>query len=450
MKDGGPLDLQTLISSYDPQAYRSFIHGDLHFEDELPAISLFSGAGIGDLGFSRAGFIFRAQLEMNSKRTSVCKLNFPGSAVIEGSVEDRWTDLVDAYRSVEGGPPRLAFLGPPCQGLSTANHANGSSSRSQVPSNDDRNYLCFAAVPALKELKPEIVALENLPGFVMKLIRDPDTGDIRPLADAFASRFPEYVRRDHLVEFADHGVPQRRRRLLMLLLRRDSVWGRNIASNPRGGLPPPTHDRRPEDGLLPWPTSGDTLARYPELDSRAAETATDPADPFHTVPTYTILRYSWISAIPRGSGGTAYHNDTCPNCHKKEIPRDSATCTGCGAIMTVRPWIIGSGGEPRLIKGRHTSYRRMLTDLPVGTITTSNGHFGSDSKLHPRQNRVLSLREVLDHQSVPRDFRWYEEGQPMPKDLIRTATGDSVPPWFTFRLGLNMILVGQGLDFEST
>ncbi len=77
----------------------------------------------------------------------------------------------------------------------------------------------------------------------------------------------------------------------------------------------------------------------------------------------------------------------------------------------------------------------MPSDLPVTTITTNSNHFGSDNKIHPWQNRVLSLREVADHQTIPRTFLFHNGTEAFQSEVARIAVGEAIPPWFTYALG---------------
>ncbi|MEE9173896.1 MAG: DNA cytosine methyltransferase [Thermoplasmata archaeon] len=412
-----------------PKDLRAFLKGETGREPDLPAASLFSGAGVGDWGFRKAGFDFVAFLEKDPKRARVIELNFPESEVVIGPAEEKLDAFVEA--ASRHGSLRLLSVTPPCAGLSPAGQWKSGSPWSKSPSSEARNLLVFAAAKAVNRLRPVFVFIENVRGFLTRRISVDDGESPMPPLRVFLDRVEGYHAFVDLTQTADYGVPQRRKRFVALFTRKD-VFPDNPA---KGIFPDRTHDRKGANELERWPWAVDTLADYPLLDGRNRELARDPRDPLHVVPSYTRMRYDWVSRIPPHSGKSAYENAGCEKCGRRDLPPWIARCGRCRAVVRGRPRIYDAPGRVRLIKGQHTSYRRMSSDLPVPTITTNNGHYGGDTKIHPWQNRVLSVREVLDHQTVPRDFNWPTyRGRPW-VTLIRESVGESVPPWFTFRIG---------------
>src|SRR6478672_3191959 len=85
----------------------------------LPAASLFSGAGIGDLGFRAAGFDVLTQCEIEPDRAALAALNFPESDVLVADVwqaEDRFVESVPA--KLVRRELFLLCCTAPCQGMS--------------------------------------------------------------------------------------------------------------------------------------------------------------------------------------------------------------------------------------------------------------------------------------------------------------------------------------------
>jgi DNA (cytosine-5)-methyltransferase 1 len=87
----------------------------------------------------------------------------------------------------------------------------------------------------------------------------------------------------------------------------------------------------------------------------------------------------------------------------------------------------------------------MVPNLPVGTITTASGHLGSDAKIHPWENRILSPRECADAQTIPRSFEFRGNGGSCSGGLVREVVGEAIPPWFTFLHGLALRSLLNGL-----
>jgi DNA (cytosine-5)-methyltransferase 1 len=78
----------------------------------------------------------------------------------------------------------------------------------------------------------------------------------------------------------------------------------------------------------------------------------------------------------------------------------------------------------------------MSATRPAPTITTNTSHIGSDFKIHPWENRVLSTLECADIQTVPRFYDWspaLDRGQ---NYLIRNVIGEAFPTYFTYLHGL--------------
>ena len=102
--------------------------------------------------------------------------------------------------------------------------------------------------------------------------------------------------------------------------------------------------------------------------------------------------------------------------------------------MSNRPHVVCRGGA-RLVRGFKSSYRRMPSDLPSRTITTNTSHLGSDYKIHPWENRVLSALECADLQTVPRWYDWTPALTRGRQYTIRNVVGEAFPPYFTYLHG---------------
>ena len=86
-------------------------------------------------------------------------------------------------------------------------------------------------------------------------------------------------------------------------------------------------------------------------------------------------------------------------------------------------------GERRIIKGFDSAYRRMTWDTPAGTLTQNFQYEASDKKLHPDQNRVLSVYEGLVLQTISEyDYKFEIGGKTIRRNLCCQIIGESVPP----------------------
>jgi DNA (cytosine-5)-methyltransferase 1 len=416
----------------------AFMNGELSIpRPRLPSLSLFSGAGIGDYGYKLAGFRFRVFADLERKRLDVCQANNRGSVCVSGDLTETWPEVVRKYRSLARGcKPALMTGMPPCEAMSWANSWVRARPRGKF-STDPRNELAIVVTRVAHELKPRVLVMENVIGILSTRIRDEELGKTDTVAQIVVDRLPDYECWPAIVQFADYGVPQRRLRTLLTFIRRGDLAARSLLRY--GALPYPaeTHDRYGRLGRLPWIAARDFLGepRFPSLDSRSPETARDPADPLHFVPVYNAQRYALIERIPPHTGKSAYDTDICPACGAGRQSRTEARCWSCSSPLWTRPIVLKGGDEPRLIIGSNTAYSRMPADLPVATVTTANGHIGSDAKIHPWENRLLSPRECSDAQTIPWTFRWPFKDSRGNGVLLRSAIGDAIPPWFTYLHG---------------
>lgn len=403
-------------------------------ENSLPAVSLFSGAGLSDLGYERAGFKFLIHSEIEHSRIRLCAENHPGSICLEGDLLWKWREVVSEYWNQADSPPALVAVTPPCQGMSSSNPGRGKISDPKT--SDDRNLLIMAAVPVINALQPRIIVVENVPQMLKRVV-DLGDGQCCRVVDAFqqgvGSNYAFFL---HIVQMADYGIPQDRRRAILVAIRSSENCIQELRSSQLLPLPVPTHDVEPRNGLLPWVTLEEWLKHmdYSPLDAGSVETSKNESDCLHRIPHYGSDRYSMVSDIPAHSGKSAYQNSTCRGCEFQEVP-EGISCPKCGDIMRNRPHVVDKNGNYRLIKGFKSSYRRMYPKRPAPTVTTSSSHLGSDYKIHPWENRVLSIRECADLQTIPRFFDWSWAFDNRQIYLIRRVVGEALPPWFTFLHG---------------
>jgi DNA (cytosine-5)-methyltransferase 1 len=82
------------------------------------------------------------------------------------------------------------------------------------------------------------------------------------------------------------------------------------------------------------------------------------------------------------------------------------------------------------MKGFTSAYKRMTYDKPASALTRNLSYACSDNKLHPEQNRVLSLYEAFRLHTLDRyDYQWRRrDGRPVKDKTIREIIGESIPP----------------------
>lgn len=429
---------------------------------------MFSGAGVGDVGLEAAGFTHVVANELVDSRADLLALNLPSAKVVRGDA----TELVDEIcqvslsliRNQGSDGPYLLFATPPCQGMSPNGMGKllNNARRGLRPGFDPRNRLILPALAVASRLRPRWVIFENV-GQMQNTVIEEDGGSLVRIVDLIPRTLgQDYSGAFYEVEFADYGLPQRRKRLITVYTRDD----RAKASFSRGHalIPPRTHARYPCAGLRPWVSLKEAIGQFPVLDAKSKATASDAKNPMHSVPVLDPKKYEWIRHTPEN--GSAFDNQCInPDCMFQENPRHGAArdgnginraredtplhCERCGSLLP-RPFVQDSEGTMRFMRGYTSAYKRMSWDLPASTLTQNLRYPSSDHTLHPTQNRVLSLAEANKIQSISEfDYRWGPvtiDGELLslaPATLIAECIGESVPPLFTHLLGNHVVALTE-------
>ena len=416
------------------QAVRDFIgQSRPTVESHWTAVSLFSGAGLSDLGYEMAGFRFIVQVEVDHRRAAIGSDNFPMSQWLTCDVRESEKEITAAYRRSTSRRLDLLVATPPCQGMSSSNASRGKRQTPQARALEAKNRLLLEVMPVARLLKPKVIVIENVRQ-VLTLEVEHD-GRKRKAVDLLCIGLPEYDVFPRVVNVADYGVPQVRKRAVVVAVHKDESWLDWMLLRQRLPLPDPTHAELPTNGGRPWISIREWLEtmEYEPLDAKSKENARG-THPLHFVPAYGPDRYRQVSEIPGYSGRSAYDNDVCPSCGSQDVEVGLILCPDCGRVMCNRPYI-ERDGQPALVRGFQSSYRRMSPSRPAYTITTNSSHIGSDFKIHPWQNRVLSILECADLQTVPRFFDWTRAREDRTFYLIRNLIGEAFPTYFTFLHG---------------
>lgn len=336
----------------------------------LIAVDLFSGCGGLTQGLKRAGFRVIGAIDNDPLSVETYRANHPEVFVFEADIRE--VSVVSFRKRLglrKGGLDLLAGC-PPCQGFSTLRTLNGT-----VGVEDPRNDLLFEFQRFVEELRPKAVMMENVPG----LARD-------RRFERFLSRLEQLgYRGDHRVlNAADYGVPQRRRRLIYL-----AGFGKRIP------FAPASPKRK---------TVGDTIGSLPR--------AGGSGDPVHDIPERRSSKvFELIKRIPRNGGSRSdLPASEQLSCHRK--------CDGFYDIYGRMAW-----GD-------------VAPTITSGCFNPSKGRF-----LHPEENRAITMREAALLQGFPRRYKFPTTNN---KTALALMIGNALPPPFIAAHGRSVIRVLRG------
>ncbi len=319
------------------------------------AIDLFCGAGGLSEGLRQAGFRVVGAVEVDSLACSTYRLNHKRVKVWQNDI--RSVTGTGMMKSLKLRPGELDLLAacPPCQGFSAMRTKNGTRRN-----RDRRNDLIFDVLRIIRSTRPKSVMLENVPGLA-------DNKRFAVFTKALKSLGYQTVAR--VLNTANYGVPQRRRRLVLLASKIGQPTFAEITE-------PCRTVRQVIAGLTPPERSRDPIHNYPVKRSK------------------TVAER--IQRIPQDGGSrSALGSDQLP-CHQR-------------------------------LEGFRDVYGRMAWDKPSPTITggcinPSKGRF-----LHPSANRAITLREAALLQTFPKDYRFLMEKG---RYAVALLIGNALPPEF--------------------
>lgn len=407
----------------------------------MNAISLFASGGIGDLALKSCGVNILVANELLHDRCQVLEYNYPETTIIQGDIWSKKSEIIDeTKRLLKAKSLDILYATPPCQGMSKNGRGTllnniRKGNRSEF---DERNRLIIPTLQIAKELMPQFIVLENVSEMKDTYIQD-DEGRIVNIIEYIKITLGDlYAGNAEVVEFADYGVPQRRKRLITVFSRNENL---KLYFNSNGTfLPDRTHSPSGLNQTKKWVTVRDSISSLPKLDAEVIDSAISEI-PYHRVPLLDSEKYYWVSNTPPEKGAfdnqcikCGYEKNPTHGSEKNEfgVNRSKVTtpirCLNCNELLP-RPWVIRNG-EYMLMKGFTSSYKRMSWDKPSNALTTNLSYACSDSKIHPEQNRVLSLYEAfLLHTISDFDYEWKRKDNLKVSDkTIREIIGESIPP----------------------
>ena len=181
------------------------------------AIDLFAGAGGFSLGMKMAGFKVLVAVGIDKWATQTYRLNQKGTIVVERDIQTITGEELMKIAKVKKGELDMLFGGPPCQGFTFI-----SKNRSI---DDPRSKLMYEFIRMVKEIKPKMFLIENVPG--MFAFKDFFIFLMETLEKC------KYAVRCLMMDAVSYGVPQYRKRIFIQGVREDLGF--------LPVFPPPTH-----------------------------------------------------------------------------------------------------------------------------------------------------------------------------------------------------------------
>jgi DNA (cytosine-5)-methyltransferase 1 len=329
------------------------------------AIDLFCGCGGLSLGLELAGFEVLGAVDIDSLAVDTYAANHPTVKIWKTDIRKLTVPQVMRDLSLRKGELDVLAGCPPCQGFSTMRTLNGA-----VATDDNRNDLVLTVVKFVRGLRPKAVMLENVAGLAEDARFTTFRGELEKLG---------YVVNWGILNAKDYGVPQRRRRLVLL-----AGLGKKIDF---GAIAPPT------------PTVRDTIGQLPP-----AGTSGDPPHDIQERRSERIRRL--IAGVPHDGGSRKdLPTEFQLECHKK-----------CNGFKDV--------------------YGRMAWDEASPTITGGCFNPSKGRFLHPDQDRAITLREAALLQTFPQDYRFPNCSN---KASVALLIGNALPPEFVRRHALKIV-----------
>lgn len=322
------------------------------------AIDLFCGAGGLTQGLRQAGFNVVGAVENHPTYAESYQLNHPKTNLKLCDITEIDPSKYRKELGLKVGELDLLAGCPPCQGYSTIG------TRNRGKKNDPRNELVYEVLRFALAFKPKTIMMENVPA----LASDERLKKLREKLENVGYKIDVKV-----LKMSHYGVPQVRRRMIMLASKLNSI---EVVKQ--------------------------------ELDDDRMKTVRDA-----------------ISFLPpAGQTGDLLHGDTDKRTDKIKklismIPKDGGSRTDLGEEYQLECHKRTSGFKD--------VYGRMAWDKPSPTITGGCNNPSKGRFLHPEENRVITLREAALLQTFPIDYKFSLQSG---KTGVATMIGNALPPTF--------------------
>ena len=336
-------------------------------DDRLTYISLFSSAGVGCYGFKMHGFECIATNEIIERRINVQKFNdkckyetgYICGDIAEESVKHRLFNEVEWWKKHEKiSNVTVVIATPPCQGMSVANHK-------KAENEIVRNSLVIESIKIIEKICPLFFIFENVPAFMKTICTDTD-GTEKTISEAIDAHLGvKYATYSQVINFKNYGACSSRSRTVVIGVRKDL----SDFISPFELFPDYQEEKtlREVIGNLP------ALQEFGEISK---------SDIYHAFREYPEHMRSWIADLKEGE--SAFDQSDLSKVPHKVVNGE--------IVVNIR-----KNGD---------KYRRQYWDKVGPCIHTRNDQLASQNTIHPSDDRVFSIRELMMMMTIPNSFRW--------------------------------------------
>ncbi|MFR8865883.1 MAG: DNA cytosine methyltransferase [Faecalibacterium prausnitzii] len=338
-------------------------------DKSLTYVSLFSCAGVGCYGFKQEGYHCIATNELVQRRLNVQKFNSKceyDSGYISGDItsietKEKIYAEIDKWKKLGNDRVDVVVATPPCQGISVINHKKNEHDLK-------RNSLVVESVEIIQSIRPRVFIFENVQAF-QKTICTTKSGNNIAIGDYIHNALgEEYVITGRVLNFMNYGSNSSRTRTLVIGVDKEY---KNLFT-PYELFPSYRTERTLRDVIgngkfksLAW---GEICA----------------TDFYHAFRTYDLKMRSWIHDLKEGE--SAFNN---------KDPQK-------------RPHRIVNGKIVENIQKNRDKYTRQRWDRFIQCVHTRNDLLAAQNTIHPIEDRVFSIRELMEMMSIPYEFRWVD------------------------------------------
>lgn len=390
----------------------------------LTYISLFSCAGVGCFGFKKAGFECIATNELIERRLNVQKYNnkckyesgYVCADITTNETKNRIFDEIDRWKKLGNDRVDVLIATPPCQGMSVANHK-------KAEDEIKRNSLVVESIGLIQNIHPRFFIFENVAAFMKTGCTAPD-GTVKAIGDVIREELSDkYIIVSRILNFKNYGSNSSRTRTVVI------------------GVSKELSEHVAPIELYPLYRKEKTLREIIGDMEPLEWGQISQSDFYHAFRTYPEEMRAWIHDLKEGE--SAFDNeDPLKRPHK----------------------VVGGEIVPNQRKNGD-KYTRQFWDKVAPCIHTRNDQLASQNTVHPSEDRVFSIRELMKIMTIPDDFKWCEltlkelnalstkeKARVLKKEeiKIRQSIGEAVPTAIFYNIARNIKSVFEQSHLSAT